>query len=129
MIEDSHLVQSHVTMSNDSELDLVTAVVMTENITLPPDMVFNEGSRLSIIVYRYYRGLAKLRGLQNKIIIICSILMVISAFGNITVFTILLRRRLRTPSRLDIMLMHLAVADLMVSLAFSSICSIWVEVN
>lgn len=45
-----------------------------------------------------------------------SILMVVSAVGNITVLTLLIRRRMRTPSRLDIMLTHLAIADLMVSL-------------
>ncbi|KAG5684577.1 hypothetical protein PVAND_013802 [Polypedilum vanderplanki] len=65
------------------------------NTSMTPDMVFNDGHKLSIIVY--------------------SILMVISAIGNITVLTILLKRRLRSPSRLDIMLTHLAIADLMVT--------------
>lgn len=41
--------------------------------------------------------------------------MVISAIGNITVLVTLIKRRLRTPSRLDVMLTHLAIADLMVS--------------
>lgn len=41
--------------------------------------------------------------------------MVISAIGNITVLVLLMKRRMRTPSRLDIMLTHLAIADLMVS--------------
>lgn len=44
-----------------------------------------------------------------------SILMVISAIGNTTVLSLLVKRRMRTPSRLDIMLTHLAIADLMVS--------------
>ncbi|CAH1719304.1 unnamed protein product [Chironomus riparius] len=65
------------------------------NISITPDMLFNEGHKLSIIVY--------------------SILMVVSAIGNITVLTILLRRRMRTTSRLDFMLTHLAIADLMVT--------------
>ena len=44
-----------------------------------------------------------------------SILMVMSSIGNITVLTLLIKRRMRTPSRLDIMLTHLAIADLLVS--------------
>lgn len=44
--------------------------------------------------------------------------MVISAIGNITVLVLLIKRRMRTPSRLDIMLTHLAIADLMVSWSF-----------
>jgi gonadotropin-releasing hormone receptor len=40
--------------------------------------------------------------------------MVVSAIGNITVLSILLRRKQRNPSRLDIMLTHLAIADLLV---------------
>lgn len=63
------------------------------------------------------------RPLQKKILLfdnrfyscLHSILMVISAIGNITVLVLLIKRRMRTPSRLDIMLTHLAIADLMVS--------------
>ncbi|CAO1382924.1 unnamed protein product [Diamesa hyperborea] len=73
---------------------------MSTNLSLnesdyPIDMKFNDGHRLSITVY--------------------SILMVISAIGNITVLVTLIKRRLRTPSRLDVMLTHLAIADLMVT--------------
>lgn len=46
--------------------------------------------------------------------------MVISAIGNITVLVLLIKRRMRTPSRLDIMLTHLAIADLMVSFCEAS---------
>ncbi|KAM7354250.1 adipokinetic hormone receptor isoform 2-T3 [Cochliomyia hominivorax] len=59
------------------------------------DMIFNDGHRLSITVY--------------------SFLFVISAIGNSTVLYLLTKRRLRGPSRIDIMLMHLAIADLMVT--------------
>lgn len=62
---------------------------------LPIDMRFNDGHMLSIVAY--------------------SILMIISAIGNITVLTLIIRRRRKTPSRINLMLMHLAIADLLVS--------------
>ncbi|KAL0820618.1 hypothetical protein ABMA28_006456 [Loxostege sticticalis] len=63
---------------------------------LPLDMRFNHGHMVSITVY--------------------SVLMVISATGNITVLSQLVkRRRAGRASRLDVLLMHLAVADLMVT--------------
>ncbi|KAH8298117.1 hypothetical protein KR018_007016 [Drosophila ironensis] len=62
---------------------------------LSKDMVFNDGHRLSITVY--------------------SILFVISTIGNSTVLYLLTKRRLRGPLRIDIMLMHLAIADLLVT--------------
>ncbi|XP_023310187.1 gonadotropin-releasing hormone II receptor [Anoplophora glabripennis] len=67
------------------------------NITLhlPINMRFNDGHRLSIIVY--------------------SILMVFSAIANITVLVLLVKRRRKTPSRINTMLMHLAIADLLVT--------------
>lgn len=64
---------------------------------MPLEMQFNHGHMVSIIVY--------------------SVLMVISATGNLTVLSQLVkRRRMSRASRLDVLLMHLAVADLMVSL-------------
>lgn len=62
---------------------------------LSKDMIFNDGHRLSITVY--------------------SILFVISTIGNSTVLYLLTKRRLRGPLRIDVMLMHLAIADLMVT--------------
>ncbi|XP_055305439.1 adipokinetic hormone/corazonin-related peptide receptor variant I isoform X2 [Sitodiplosis mosellana] len=62
---------------------------------MPLDMVFNDGHLLSIVVY--------------------SILMVLSSIGNITVLVLLIKRRLKRPSRIDTMLTHLAIADLLVT--------------
>ncbi|XP_073953988.1 adipokinetic hormone/corazonin-related peptide receptor variant I-like [Choristoneura fumiferana] len=63
---------------------------------LPLEMRFNHGHMVSITVY--------------------SVLMVVSATGNLTVLTQLVkRRRAGRASRLDVLLMHLAVADLMVT--------------
>ncbi|KAJ3640369.1 hypothetical protein Zmor_003671 [Zophobas morio] len=62
---------------------------------LPINMRFNEGHQLSIIVY--------------------SILMVFSAIANTTVLVLIVKRRRKTPSRINTMLMHLAIADLLVS--------------
>ncbi|GLV40451.1 Adipokinetic hormone receptor [Carabus blaptoides fortunei] len=65
------------------------------NTMLPIDMRFNHGHVVSIIAY--------------------SILMVLSAIGNITVLVLILRRRRQTKSRINLMLMHLATADLLVT--------------
>lgn len=67
----------------------------TNESLLSIDMQFNDGHLLSIIVY--------------------SILMVFSAIGNITVLVLILRRRRKIPSRINTMLLHLAIADLFVS--------------
>lgn len=68
----------------------------TSNEELPLEMRFNHGHMVSITVY--------------------SVLMMISAAGNLTVLSQLVRRRrMGRASRLDVLLMHLAVADLMVS--------------
>ncbi|XP_058805692.1 adipokinetic hormone/corazonin-related peptide receptor variant I isoform X2 [Phymastichus coffea] len=62
---------------------------------LTPDMRFNEGHVVSIVTY--------------------SILMVISSIGNITVLVLLLTRRDSARSRINNMLIHLAIADLLVT--------------
>ncbi|KAH8410168.1 hypothetical protein KR009_007650 [Drosophila setifemur] len=72
---------------------------------LSKDMVFNDGHRLSITVY--------------------SILFVISTIGNSTVLYLLTKRRLRGPLRIDIMLMHLAIADLMVTFLLMPLEIVW----
>ncbi|XP_050295995.1 adipokinetic hormone/corazonin-related peptide receptor variant I [Anthonomus grandis grandis] len=62
---------------------------------LPINMKFNDGHRLSITVY--------------------STLMVFSAIANITVLVLLVRRRKLQPTRINTMLIHLAIADLLVT--------------
>lgn len=62
---------------------------------MPLDMQYNEGHKLQVIGY--------------------SVLMIISAICNITVLTLLIKRRIKSHSRIDMMLMHLAIADLLVT--------------
>lgn len=63
--------------------------------SLPIDMTFNDGHIVSIATY--------------------SVLLVISVCGNITVLVNLIRRRHISNPRVNIMLTHLAIADLLVS--------------
>lgn len=68
----------------------------TKNETiLPLTMQFNDGHKLSIIGY--------------------SILMVFSTVANITVLVLILKRRKKNPSRINTMLVHLSIADLLVT--------------
>lgn len=62
---------------------------------LPLDMRFNDGHIVTIVTY--------------------SILMMISAAGNITVLIMTIIRRQRSKSRIHTLVMHLALADLLVS--------------
>ncbi|CAH1108533.1 unnamed protein product [Psylliodes chrysocephalus] len=62
---------------------------------LPLNMQFNDGHRLSIIVY--------------------SVLMAFSAVANITVLVLIMKRRKKNPSRINTMLVHLSIADLLVT--------------
>lgn len=75
-------------------VDNVTNSSMFDESNLPYDMKFNEGHVVAIVTY--------------------SILMVVSAIGNITVLTIILKRRRKAGTRIHAMLMHLAIADLLV---------------
>ncbi len=61
---------------------------------LPPELRFTDAHLLTIIIY--------------------SILMFASAVGNITVLTAICRRRKKARTRINTMLMHLAIADLLV---------------
>lgn len=76
-------------------VDNVTNASVFDESNLPHDMRFNEGHVVAIVTY--------------------SILMVVSAIGNITVLTIILKRRRKAGTRIHAMLMHLAIADLLVS--------------
>jgi hypothetical protein len=61
---------------------------------LPLDMRFNDGHLLSVVSY--------------------GVLFVVSTTGNFTVFFLLLQRRRGSRSRINTMLLHLAIADLLV---------------
>ena len=61
---------------------------------LPIDMQFNDAHVISIVTY--------------------TLLMVISALGNSTVLVLICRRRRTSKTRINTMLMHLAIADLLV---------------
>jgi gonadotropin-releasing hormone receptor len=87
----SETVQDHRNLLDWTETSLDNA---TQH-KLPINMRFNEGHQLSIIVY--------------------SILMVFSAIANTTVLVLIVKRRRKTPSRINTMLMHLAIADLLVT--------------
>lgn len=78
-------------MSNSNETKSVSEL-MSE---LPIDMQFNEGHLLSIVTY--------------------SILMVISIAGNTTVLVLIIERRKTNQSRINTLLLHLAIADLLVN--------------
>lgn len=82
-------VQDHRNLQHWSETNY------TSNETLPINMRFNDGHKLSISVY--------------------STLMVFSAIANVTVLVLLVKRRRKKPSKINTMLMHLAIADLMVT--------------
>lgn len=91
VMTDSEGTMDHRQLFDWSKVDNISE---TED-NLPIDMRFNDGHRLSITAY--------------------SILMVFSAIGNITVLVLILKRRRKSPSRINTMLMHLAIADLLVS--------------
>lgn len=76
-------------------MDNVTNASVFDESNLPQEMRFNEGHVVAIVTY--------------------SVLMVISAVGNITVLTIILKRRRKAGTRIHAMLMHLAIADLLVT--------------
>ncbi|XP_061933561.1 adipokinetic hormone/corazonin-related peptide receptor variant I isoform X3 [Apis cerana] len=86
---------SNIKIITTAELD--NSRVNNSNYTelLPIDMRFNEGHIVSILFY--------------------SVLMIISAIGNTTVLILITCRKRVSKSRIHIMLMHLAIADLLVT--------------
>lgn len=80
---------------NVSSIESTTMLFDPGTATLPIDMTFNDGHIVSIVTY--------------------SVLLVISVCGNITVLVSLVRRRHISNPRVNIMLIHLAIADLLVS--------------
>lgn len=84
----------HSTMSNET-INITTQAVNDTNSFEPSiDMRFNEGHLVSIVTY--------------------SVLMVISIAGNTTVLVLICKKRRINRSRINTMLIHLAIADLMV---------------
>ncbi|KAK7580578.1 hypothetical protein V9T40_001207 [Parthenolecanium corni] len=73
--------------------------------TLPHDLVFSPGHLITIITY--------------------SILIVISAAGNGVVLTVMWRRRRKARARINVMLMHLAIADLLVTFLMMPLEIFW----
>ncbi|XP_003690609.1 gonadotropin-releasing hormone II receptor [Apis florea] len=85
---------SSIKINTTTELDN-SRVNNSNYAELPIDMRFNEGHIVSIIFY--------------------SVLMIISAIGNTTVLILITCRKRVSKSRIHIMLMHLAIADLLVT--------------
>lgn len=85
---------------SEMEMNLTNSEKYSTEMDLPIDMQFNDGHVVSIITY--------------------SVLMVISAIGNITVLVLICQRRRTSRTRINTMLMHLAIADLFVSICFAS---------
>lgn len=77
-----------------SAIPLLSTTIQQQLQHLPIDMTFNDGHILSIATY--------------------SVLLVASVSGNITVLVNLLRRKHISNPRVSIMLVHLAIADLLV---------------
>ncbi|XP_026671787.1 gonadotropin-releasing hormone II receptor-like isoform X3 [Ceratina calcarata] len=77
----------------------------SNEIELPIDMRFNEGHVVSIVIY--------------------SVLMIISAAGNTTVLVLIAHRKLVSKSRIHTMLMHLAIADLLVTFLMMPLEIVW----
>ena len=71
---------------------------------LPREMVFNDDSLVSVIAY--------------------SVLFIVAAFGNLTVFITLFRNRHRR-SRVNLFIMHLSVADLIVTFVMLPLETAW----
>lgn len=73
--------------------------------TLPEELQFNTGHLITVITY--------------------SILIIISSVGNITVLTVMCRRRRKARTRINTMLMHLAIADLLVTFLLMPVDIFW----
>ncbi|XP_026678489.1 gonadotropin-releasing hormone II receptor-like [Diaphorina citri] len=97
-------VTTHVTKIAEPEWPLPNRTA-TGGASVDPNIIFNEGHVVAIVTY--------------------SVLMVISAIGNITVLSTILRRRRKTRSRINTMLMHLAIADLIVTFLMMPLEIVW----
>nr|QER78787.1 adipokinetic hormone receptor isoform 1 [Bombus lantschouensis]QGN75353.1 adipokinetic hormone receptor isoform 1 [Bombus lantschouensis] len=89
-----YIMENGIKMIISTELPNSRANISNE-VELPIDMRFNEGHIVSIVFY--------------------SVLMIISAIGNTTVLVLIMCRKRVSKSRIHTMLMHLAIADLLVT--------------
>ena len=87
-------------MHSDSIMTTPAAESTPVTEILLDDMKFNDGHRMAIVTY--------------------SVLMVVSAVGNLTVLITILRRRRALRMSNNHMFMHLAIADLLVSAAVAA---------
>lgn len=79
-----------------SEIDNEESLKCNDTTELPSDMRFNDGHLVTIVTY--------------------SILMIISAAGNISVLIMTIIKKRKSKSRINTLIMHLAIADLLVSI-------------
>ncbi|KAL6437056.1 hypothetical protein ACFW04_004986 [Cataglyphis niger] len=78
-----------------SETDNEESLKCNDTMELPSDMRFNDGHLVTIVTY--------------------SILMIISAAGNISVLIMTIIKKRKSKSRINTLIMHLAIADLLVT--------------
>ncbi|XP_019882946.1 gonadotropin-releasing hormone II receptor isoform X2 [Camponotus floridanus] len=78
-----------------SEVESEESLKCNDTMELPDDLRFNSGHLVTIVTY--------------------SILMVISAAGNITVLIMTIIKKRKSKSRIHILIMHLSIADLLVT--------------
>jgi gonadotropin-releasing hormone receptor len=95
-------------MHSDAVLTTPAAESTPVTDSLTPDMVFNDGHRMSIVTY--------------------SVLMVASAVGNLTVLITILKRRRALRFGNNHMFMHLAIADLLVSVRVKTVLYMFIWV-
>ena len=106
------LLCSNLSITNSSAVDPRSIMLnlsdcgmdSTEQTYLPPDMTFDEDNLMSVIVY--------------------CLLFLVAAVGNLTVFLTLFRNRHRK-SRVNLFIMHLSLADLIVTFIMLPLETIW----
>ena len=74
--------------------NMSTSIISTTTVSIPKELLFNDDTLVSVIIY--------------------GILFFVAAFGNLTVFITLFRNR-RRKSRVNLFIMHLSIADMIVT--------------
>lgn len=84
---------------------------------LPKDMIFGAGHKWSLIFYRFVHSKTSTKFFLTKFRFpFRSILIALTAIGNIAVLVHLIKKRRQTPKLIDLLLTLLAITDLTVSL-------------